>query len=39
MAGWKAAVAVALLVCLSLGAVDAASKQKKKAVVTHKVKH
>lgn len=38
MAGWKAAVAVALLVCLSFGAVDAASKQKKKAVVTHKVK-
>lgn len=39
MAGWKAAVAVALLVCLSLSAVDAASKQKKKAVVTHKVKN
>jgi peptidylprolyl isomerase len=37
MAGWKAAVAVALLVCLSFSAVDAGSKQKKKAVVTHKV--
>lgn len=38
MAGWKAAVAVALLLCLSLSVVDAASKQKKKAVVTHKVR-
>lgn len=37
MTGWKAAVAVSLLLCLSIGAVDAASKQKKKAVVTHKV--
>jgi hypothetical protein len=31
-------VAVALLVCLSFNAADAASKQKKKAVVTHKVR-
>lgn len=37
MAGLKAVVAVALLLCLSFSAVDAASKQKKKAVVTHKV--
>jgi hypothetical protein len=37
MAGLKAVVAVALLLCLSLSAADAASKQKKKAVVTHKV--
>jgi len=37
MVGWRTAVAVALLVCLSFCAVDAASKQKKKAVVTHKV--
>lgn len=32
----RTAVAVALLVCLAVS-VDAASKQKKKAVVTHKV--
>lgn len=38
MAGWKAAVAVALLACLCFSAVDASSKQKKKAVVTHKVR-
>jgi len=36
MAGWKATVAVALLLCLALTA-EASSKQKKKAVVTHKV--
>lgn len=37
MAGLKTAIAVALLVCLAIGVVDASSKQKKKAVVTHKV--
>jgi len=36
MAGWKATVAVVLLLCLALTA-EASSKQKKKAVVTHKV--
>jgi peptidylprolyl isomerase len=36
MAGWNATVAVALVLCLALTA-EASSKQKKKAVVTHKV--
>lgn len=31
-------MAVALLVCLSVGCVDAAAKQKKKAIVTDKAR-